>query len=169
MWKGIFHETGRLFCTDNASSNTFDRAVENTRPFADTGKIEELKDAEAIKTRVPQLTGQMMGWRGIMNGSAGWVSPKDALAVLASACTRLGVTFHSGPSAAVTKILSNGNIVEGVCTEDDTVHSASIIVLAAGAWSETLVDFERQLVAVTYGVCQLQLTHEERRAFSWVS
>jgi sarcosine oxidase/L-pipecolate oxidase len=101
-----------------------------------------------------------------MNSSEGWISPKEALSVLASACTQLGVIFHSGPSAAVTRILSNGNIVEGVCTEDGTVHSASIVVLAAGAWSETLLDFERQLVSVTYGVCQLQLTQEERRSFS---
>lgn len=135
--------------------------MENARKFADPRKFEELDDAESIRLKFPVLTGPMKGWRGIMNGDEGWVSPKDVLVFLAQECQRGGVTFISGPKGDVERIHIEGNIVKGAYTKDGTLHRAPIVVLAAGAWSETLLDFEKQLEACAYGVCQIQLTQEE--------
>ena len=138
----------------------YERSVNNARKY---GQILDLPDSESIRAQFPGLIGPMSNWRGIYNEQAGWVASTEAMAALVERCRSAGVEFHQ---VDVTGILKSGNRYTGVVTNDGQSFLGSKVVLAGGAWSDQLVDFEGQVTAVSYGIVQIQLTHEERKELS---
>ncbi len=96
-------------------------------------------------------------FRGIYNGNAGWVKSADAMVVLAAECRRLGVRFASGAAGTVVGFVraADGQTVTGVRTQDGREWRADKVVVAAGAYSDTLLDFRGQLEAVSFASVSL--------------
>lgn len=126
--------------------------------YGDASGIIELPDWKATVDKIPLLgsdpshSDDKAEFRAIYNSNAGWVDPNAAMLVIARECQRLGVEFISGPAGTVTKLLTaeDGKKVCGVITEAGYEMRADKIILAAGAYSNTLLDFKGQLQAVNH-------------------
>ena len=88
------------------------------------------------------------GWKGIYDAKSGWTHAYNSLKALHKECVRLGVKFESGPRGTAKSVLyaPNGK-AEGVLAEDGTTHRAERIVLACGAWLDSIIDTHGQSLA----------------------
>lgn len=150
----------RIFGSDGSKElgrdNAFHKAYENTRIYGDASRIVDLPDWGTAVTKFPVLgsdpshsEGKSL-FKGIYNGNAGWVRPVEAMTVIMRECEKMGVEFAAGRSGTVKELLraDDGKIVTGVRTFDDTKWYADKIILAAGSYCDTLLDFKGQLQAV---------------------
>ncbi|TFK52788.1 DAO-domain-containing protein [Heliocybe sulcata] len=153
---------------DATAADRFEVGLENTRRYGDGTQIEYLADDTAIKAKCGLITGDLKGWTGVFNGNAGWVEAKRSMEVLGAYCSEHGVKFISGPSGVMKELIRDPqtNAVLGVQAEDGSQHLAKCIVVATGAWSESLLDFEGQLFSGAYGFAHIQLTKEETEKYS---
>lgn len=193
LWKDVFHPTGWLYGTDGSldqdRAKTFDTAVSNTRSLGDSSKITELQDWESMFRLYPAMRydherrqrqqgqyesaqdGKRDGpaaFRGIYNSNAGWVNSVDAMLILKRECERLGVEFIAGESGTVTAFVRDPNdpkTVVGVRTANQTIWQAKKVIVAVGAYSETLLDFKGQLHAVGYPITHLRMTEEQYQRY----
>jgi sarcosine oxidase / L-pipecolate oxidase len=164
-----FHETGWLFATSRepSESTTFRKSIENTKRYGDASRLEELGSREAIRAKVPLLTGDLDGWTAVWNGNAGWVEASHAMKLLRDACAEKGVEFlHGAPGALKALLRDDAGRVLGVTSEDGSELRADATVLCLGAWSDSLLDFEGQLASVGIMIAHIQLTDEERAKYA---
>jgi len=118
--------------------------------------MESLQNWDAVIAKFPVLASSSdhnvnkVGFEAIYNANAGWVKPIEAMTVIKDDCERMGVNFASGPRGTVAEIVRSGDgkTVTGVRTEDDKIWSSDKVILAAGSYSDTLLDFKGQLEAV---------------------
>jgi sarcosine oxidase/L-pipecolate oxidase len=154
----------RIFGTDGeATCNralNFDMAGANTRKFGEISQIVDFPTWDSVVASFPVLahpshSESKTGFRGMFNGNAGWVKPMDAMVVLKRECESYGVKFESGANGTVVELLraDDGITVVGVKTEDGKEWTAEKIILATGSYSDTLLDFQGQLVAVSSARC----------------
>lgn len=150
----------------------FDVSVQNTREYGDASHLKVLSDWKDTVNQAPVL-GSVPGhekdktnFKAIFNGNAGWVRSTEAMLVLKQECEVMGVQFASGPSATAVKLLraADGRVT-GVETTDGTIWKADKTILTAGAYSETLLDFEGQLQATAYVVSHIQMTEDEYQRY----
>jgi sarcosine oxidase/L-pipecolate oxidase len=85
-----------------------------------------------------------------------------------SEAIRLGVEFVTGPAEGkVESLLRNSchQVVLGARTADGAEHRASRTVLAAGASSDLLLDFQKQLRPTAWTLAHLRLSSEEAEKY----
>ena len=123
-----------------------------------------VKSVEEAKRRFPKLTGRLatIGFDGFYNTSAGWADAGKAISQLASRCVSAGVSFMTGP---------NGQVVEFEKASDGTIRAARTangnkvegdrFVVAAGAWTASLIPAWNSMLAAGQVVGYLRLTPEE--------
>ncbi|CAI7592925.1 unnamed protein product [Penicillium viridicatum] len=160
LFKDIFHNTGWIFATDGTEElgrkDNFEQCVENTQNYGDASKMVFLRNWDAAVAKCPVLgsdprhCNQKEHFQGIYNENAGWVKSTDAMIAIKRECERLGVKFAAGSSGTVVNLLRavDGNKVVGAVTEDGTKWYADKVILAAGAYCDTILDFKGQLQAV---------------------
>ncbi|GAA6048760.1 hypothetical protein JCM3770_003947 [Rhodotorula araucariae] len=158
--KGCYHENGYIF----AVVANYDAAVANSR--ARGVEFELLESPEAFRSKAAFLTGEMKGWRGVYNPKAGWTHARDSLQALTDDCKARGVKFISGGKGAVKTLTKSSDgkhtVVE---TEDGSVYNAEHVILAAGAWIDSLLDTKGQLLAKCWCYAHITLTEEEAKAY----
>jgi sarcosine oxidase / L-pipecolate oxidase len=160
-----FHETGWLTATTvtDPDKSTFKRAIENTIRYGDASRLERLDSREAIRQRVPLLSGDMAGWSAYWNGNAGWVDSSEAMRLLRDACAEAGVRFVHGSSGTLSELVRDGSgKVVGILAEDKSEFRADATILALGAWSDVHLDFEGQIASVGVMTAHVQLSEDER-------
>lgn len=82
---------------------------------------------------------------------AGWTHSHDALKAVYEDCLRLGVTFVFGaPGAAKSLIQTQSGMVSGIISEDGTHYYADKVILACGAWLDSIIDTKGQILAKWY-------------------
>ena len=74
---------------------------------------------------------------GYFNPRGGWAESGKVVARLAAEVRALGVNVHEG--AAFGRLLENGSRVVGIVTTDGAEHRADCVLVAAGAWTPTLL------------------------------
>jgi sarcosine oxidase/L-pipecolate oxidase len=134
----------------------YHKCYENTRLYGDSSRIIDLPSWDAAISKFPVLASDpahkenKTAFEGIYNGNAGWVKPLDAMSVIKRECEGLGVQFVSGLNGTVVQLLraSDEKTVVGIQTKDGTKWHADKIIIAAGSYSDTLLDFQGQLEAV---------------------
>lgn len=99
----------------------------------------------------PRHAKDKAGFQAVYNENAGWVEPLGAMRALERECKRLGVKFTSGVGGTVVELLQDqdGKSVMGVRTRDGRNWIADKTIIAAGCYSDTLLDFKNQLQAVS--------------------
>lgn len=128
--------------------DSFDRAVENTFKYGDPSGITKLESREELRaSEWGKYFSGMEDYRGIHNSNAGWVAAAEALAVVGKECKRLGVEFVHGVMTEVVK--GDGGKVVGVVTEDGKTLKADKVVLALGAYTDSVLDMEGQTLGVS--------------------
>lgn len=128
----------------------------NTKLHGDFTKVIDLPNWDAAAERFPFLASDRRhaenktGFKAIYNSNAGWVEPVQTMELLHRECVKLGVVFvHGDAGTAVSMETDPSGEVIGVKTADETTWHADKIVLAVGAYSDTLLDFKSQLQAVS--------------------
>lgn len=131
--------------------------------------IRRLSTAEEFQKTMPQgiLTGSFPNWKGfIREEGAGWVFARGALEAAYHEATRLGVHFITGdPHGKVERLLYSSSNVLGAVTADGTEHKADRTILCAGANSDRIFDFERQLRPTAWTLAHIKMTEEERQTW----
>ncbi|KAF2111798.1 FAD dependent oxidoreductase [Lophiotrema nucula] len=142
LWRTTFapehyHENG-LVLSASASSTPYVKASLENVGSLETCRVEELNTEEDIR-RVSRIEGKS-GETGYVNWSSGWVDAEGAMRWLRLETEKLNrVTFVT---ASVSKLLIKHatNTVNGVSLQDGGKLEAELVILAAGAWTPSLLD-----------------------------
>jgi Glycine/D-amino acid oxidases (deaminating) len=146
-------------------------AANLSRPFVEgsieTGKrvgvqgLEKLTP-DQIRARFSVVTGKLDGWNiNVWNPTAGWAAAGTAIERMAGRCSAEGGgnTFRGRRRGMCSEC-------KGVVTADGTRHEADVVILAAGAWTPSLLDVKGQLTAKGHNVAHIQLTPSETKYYA---
>ncbi|KAI9306270.1 FAD dependent oxidoreductase [Cunninghamella echinulata] len=160
----VFHQTGVLMMSQNGSYSNFER--KSLRAIREAGydhAIEELLTPESIIQRFPQFENAVKNGYNIayLNKQGGWCNSAEAVKHLYKKCLKQGVQFITGNEGAFLSLIysKKDNItVEGIMTQDGRSHLADKVVIAAGAWTPSLIDCGGLLTATGQTVVHFQPT-----------
>ncbi|KAK0707468.1 FAD dependent oxidoreductase [Lasiosphaeris hirsuta] len=126
------------------------------------GPVQELPDVAAIRDRVG--TGGSSGSWGYVNEGSGWANAQTSMAWLFDQVKATGrVRFISGTIASLEH---TGTTVTGASLSDGSVLSAELVIVAAGAWTGSLVNLSGQAIATGQVMGYLDLTEAEQERLS---
>ncbi|KAK6083693.1 L-saccharopine oxidase 3 [Seiridium cupressi] len=162
VYSPYYHNTGFIYAA--VGDEAYGKVRESCQSQPDL--YEPLKNAAAFKATSPNgvLTGDFEGWRGfIRRDTAGWVEARDTILDVHTEAIQRGVRFICDPIKGKVSQLTHGESgdVVGVLTADGRRHSAHTTVLAAGASSSLLLDFEKQLRPTAWTLAHIALTEDE--------
>lgn len=171
--EGRYHEPGFVLTADRGHGEYVQKSLDNVRAFAaadtagggDLHKIRELNGQAEIQ----KATGYegVSGDHGYVNFNSGWA---DAEACVAYALRRVKqegqrrVTIHSG--AQVDRLLFSGDAVTGAELKDGRKINADLTILAAGAWTPSLIDLQGRCLATGQAVAFVDITEDEQQAMA---
>ncbi|KAM7195250.1 putative fructosyl amino acid protein [Naviculisporaceae sp. PSN 640] len=128
-------------------------------------QIRELPDAASIS--LASRTGgrgSTSGTWGYINEGSGWADAGASMAWLYEQVKQTGgVTFVAG---TVTRLERAATKVTGATLSDGRVLTADLVVLAAGAWTASLLDISTQAVATGQNLGYIDITQEEQDQLS---
>ncbi|KAJ5654149.1 FAD dependent oxidoreductase [Penicillium lividum] len=168
LFKGLYHVPGWILSAANLSVPFVEGSIETCNNMGVKG-IEKLT-TDQIRSRFPVVTGKLNGWNlNVWNPTAGWAAAGQALERMAIAAQKSGVEYVSGDTKGyVRKLIYDESTGEckGAITADGTRHEADRVILAAGAWTPSLLNLEDQLTAKGHGVAHIQLTPTETKHYA---
>lgn len=167
--QGRYHQPGFVLTADAGAGEYLGQAMKSVLSVAaearglDSHKIRELHGQDEIKkaTGYKNVTGEY----GYANFNSGWA---DAEACVAYALRRVHkegggrVTIRGG--AKVEKLSFSADTCTGAVLSDGESISADLVILAAGAWSPTLIDLQGRCLATGQAVAFIDITEEEQAA-----
>lgn len=167
MWRdpngffhGLYNHTGWLLSSSAGSTDYVEESINVTASMG----LERATPmtTEQVREKWPVLTGSMPDWQTWYNSTAGWVDSSQALLRMARAAANAGVKYVTGTAGHVSQLLynENGGCI-GVKCQDGSSHYAELVILAAGAYSPALLNFEGQVQATGHAVGHIQLTPAE--------
>lgn len=165
LFQDIYHVPGWVLSAKNLSIPFVQGSIETSKKLGVEG-IEELTKGQ-VHQRFPSITGEMADWNiNVWNPTAGWADSGEAMRRVAMAAQENGVEFISGDRGFVRDVVTmpDGRCC-GVTTKDGTTHLADVVVIAAGAWTPSLIDVQDQLTAKGHSVAHIQLSAEEARRY----
>ena len=166
VFRPFYHPTGFIMAASEESAQR-DLIDEYIRTCKD--KMRLLSTPEEFRATMPRgvLTGEFPKWKGFFRESgAGWVFARGALEAAYREASRLGVRFTVGSTAGSVKRLLYSDAwddVIGIQTADERKHRGDRVILCAGANSDQLLDFKRQLRPTAWTLAHIQMTEEERK------
>ncbi|KAL4932544.1 NAD(P)/FAD-dependent oxidoreductase [Aspergillus undulatus] len=166
IFRPFYHPTGFIMA---ASQESAQRELIDAYLGKCKDKLRLLNTADKFRSTMPKgiLTGDFPNWKGFFRESgAGWVFARGALEAACRSASRLGVRFVTGMTEGSVKRLlytDDRSDVVGVQTADGQKHKADRVILCAGANSDQLLDFERQLRPTAWTLAHIQMTEEERK------
>lgn len=168
MFEGLYHVPGWILSAASLSIPFVEGSIETCKRLGVQG-IERLTP-EAIRSRFPVVKGLLDGWNiNVWNPNAGWAKADQALERMAKAAQDNGVEYISGETKGYVRKLildEKTGVCKGVLTADGVRHEADLVIIAAGAWTPSLLDLKDQLTAKGHGVAHIQLTPEETKHYS---
>jgi sarcosine oxidase / L-pipecolate oxidase len=129
-------------------------------------KIRELQGEEEI-ARVTGYEGARMGVGGYANFNSGWA---DAQATVAYALRR--VREEGGERVAIRQATNVGRLLVkdwkcvGALLGDGEEVTADLTILAAGAWSPTLIDLQGRCLATGQSMAYIDIDNEEQKSMA---
>jgi sarcosine oxidase/L-pipecolate oxidase len=159
VFKPFYHDTGYIVAASSPAA--LDHLHRRELPHEKTDFV-HLTTAEEFRRTMPDgvLTGDFPGWEGYFKSTgAGWVHARKALVSAATEAQRLGVRYIAG--SPVTGLIYENADVVGAKTADGKEHRAERTILAAGAGSDSLFDFENQLRPTAWTLAHIKMTDDE--------
>jgi sarcosine oxidase/L-pipecolate oxidase len=121
-------------------------------------RIRELPNRDAIRDCLG-TAGSSGSW-GYINNNSGWANAAASMAWLFNKAQETGrVSFVAG---TVVSLVHDETAVTGAKLSDGRVLSAELVVVAAGAWTGSLVDLAGQTMATGQVMGYLDLTEAEQ-------
>ncbi|KAI1138388.1 fructosyl amino acid oxidase [Hypoxylon sp. FL0543] len=167
LFKPFFHNTGRLDCegTEKGIASLRRQYEDLIDAGAGLEKTNEWLDSEdAILAKMPLLQREnIKGWKAIFSKDGGWLAAGKAINAIGEELRKQGVRFGFGGAGSFKQPLlgDDGIACIGVETVDGTKYYADKVVLAAGAWSPTLIDLDDQCCSKAWVYAMMQLSPEE--------
>lgn len=182
--QGRYRETGLLLTGDGDGGHYVRQAMVNVRKLAESGatglelrQLEELPNHEAI-IRASGY-GHANGDSGYVNWSSGWADAEASVAYVLEQLQREGggkVEIKSG--CQTRKLLyqateggGEGIDEKGASTkcigaelDDGTQILADLVIVAAGAWSPTLVNLQGRALATGQVLAYISISEDEQQA-----
>lgn len=158
-----YHETGLALTAWGKEQDYVQKSLENVRKIG-TDRIEITNSPEEIG-RAAGLEGNDAwgnGSTGYVNWSSGWANAEGAMIWLREKVEKLNrVKFVVG---GVKKLLIDHktNTVSGVRLSDDSRLTADLTILAAGAWTASLIDLRGICKATGQVICYMPITPQEQ-------
>lgn len=170
-----FHQVGFLHCVSGEAPQ---KAIDTLKKFQVSAeghaemakKLSPINSNVDIKDRFWQYKQSTLpGWNGYINYMDGYAHSGNALHGVYQATIRKGVKFVLGSEGAASQIVyrntTSGRKAIGVKTKNGLTHSASLVIVAAGAGSSRIVpEVGKQLVAKSWSVAHVHLTDDETSA-----
>ncbi|KAL2204253.1 FAD dependent oxidoreductase [Sarocladium strictum] len=140
--------------------------VQKTTDALDRARLPwaRLESAEETRHLYPTLSGALAGpdFMGYHNQQAGWADAQKAIAGLRDECIIQGVSFVSGRAGTVIGFDrdASGTIRAGRTLAGTTV-AGDLFILAAGAWSASLVPMHNSTLSTGQVIAYMRLTPVE--------
>ncbi|KAF1839800.1 fructosyl-amino acid oxidase [Decorospora gaudefroyi] len=167
LFSSLYHDTG--FIMSAVGDEAYQRCVEYAQ--SEKNAPVPLNSKQDFQKTMPEgvLQGKFPGWRGFWKEeSAGWVFASGALRAMYEEAVKLGVHFMAGsPEGSVEELLytPNKDAVRGARTGDGVEHTAGQTILSAGANSDLLLDFKKQLRPTAWTLAHVPLSAEEAQHY----
>ncbi|WRT65294.1 uncharacterized protein IL334_002237 [Kwoniella shivajii] len=171
VFQPYFHRTGRLDCGSTPEEIEGLKKAYKKSINAGVGLEKTtfwLETEDEILEKMPLLDReQIKGWQAIWSSDGGWLAAAKAINSIGNVLKKEGVNFGFGGAGSFRAPLfaEDGTTCVGVETVDGTKYFADKVVLAAGAWSSTLVDLEDQCISKAWVYAHMQLTPEEAKEY----
>jgi sarcosine oxidase / L-pipecolate oxidase len=165
-YKPFYHPTGFIYAA--VGPDAYEKVEATAKGHPSNWTV--LSNAEDFKDTMPggPLTGKMPGWKGFFRKErAGFVEAERAMEATRREAARLGVKFIPGEGGRVIQLLFNEdktNVI-GAKTADGTEHKADRFILSAGAYSDGLIDFKKQLRPTAWTLAHIPLTDDEAQRY----
>lgn len=161
-----FHETGFIV---SGSTLELIEHIKKDEIDSSEGDFVSLETAEDFRSTMPPgiLTGDFPNWKGwFSKDGAGWIHARKAMVSAYTEAQRLGVKFVTGTSEGDVQSLEfeDGDVI-GVHTAAGIFHRAEHTILAAGAASDSLLGFKKQLRPTAWTLCHIRMTPEEAQRY----
>lgn len=161
-YRDCFYQSGFVVVAENEKNPYFSGIKSvleaNGKPFDSFG------DGDApLKKLYPSIQADFSGRPALHNRQGGWADAGASIAELAKRCSFEGVAFQTGLRGTVTSLVDPedpGGLI-GVKVATGEIVRARRVVLAAGAWTNRLLDAEHALSASGQSVAFVQLTESE--------
>ncbi|KAH7050995.1 FAD dependent oxidoreductase [Macrophomina phaseolina] len=134
---------------------------------------EDFEGTAALKHLFPGFQGDVPTSAGYMNRQGGWANAAGAIATLAQECAAAGVSFITGAKGTVASLQtvssssssssSADRQIQNIVTEDGSVLPVDAVIVAAGAWTNQLLDMRHAFLATAQPVGFVQLSEAEAR------
>jgi sarcosine oxidase/L-pipecolate oxidase len=174
-WAGTpscYHETGLILGGGPGYDYYVRASYANVTKLAkqqnwSPGSVEFLADEDAI-TKVAG-TGGVCGEIGVLNRRSGWVNAAQAMMLFYKRAEKLGrIEFVTG---TVTRLIfsSDSTRILGAsytASEGQKEIRADLTVLAAGAWSPTLLDLRGRVHCTAHPLAYIPITSSEAESLS---
>lgn len=128
----------------------------------------KLPDVGTTKALYPTLSGELAtpDFTGYHNRQAGWADAAKAVRQLRDDCIEVGVSFLCGHAGTVVRLETDTNhTIKAVRTLDGTKLAGDHFVLAAGAWTSSLVPMHNSTLSTGQVVAYMKLSEEEMRRY----
>jgi sarcosine oxidase / L-pipecolate oxidase len=136
----LFRDTGVHFSTPSSSSDSFEG-----KSLATLSKLSQSPFMNFdSKHNVAMETLQQKMPLGFYNSRGGWVDSKATIKYMAEKLIGLGVNFKTGTSGTVIRLDEDGSII----TSEGVTYRGTIVI-AAGAWTMSLVQETRDLLTAS--------------------
>ncbi|KAL1619666.1 hypothetical protein SLS54_006603 [Diplodia seriata] len=147
-----------------ASAQALQKKRVKSGEFSDQGYLRHLTSHDAIFKRVngqgvePQ-SGEKQWNEGYLNEDVAFVNAEECMRVYYHKCRRqTNTAFLFGNP--VKKVVVEGGIAKGVELADGKKLTADLVILATGAWTNTLLDLRDQIASTGHEVAWLKLSPE---------
>jgi sarcosine oxidase / L-pipecolate oxidase len=159
---GRYHEPGFMLTADNDETAGYvKKSLGNVRELLKNG-IEVLEGPEKIKEKSGHEG--VSGVWGYVNWNSGWADAEKCVAFALGRVRREGgerVVLRSG--AVVERLLLEGERCVGARLAGGEELRADLVVLAAGAWSPSLVDLQGRCVATAQVLTYTEISEAEEK------
>jgi sarcosine oxidase / L-pipecolate oxidase len=178
--EGRYTETGFVICADRGPETLADGVTKTGLGFAKSAYVNalELESREGLprgsvveldspeKIALASGTGAPFGDWGYLNKRSGWAHAEKSMSWLYARVVETGrVKFVGG---TVDRLDVRGSKVTGAKLKDGTVLSADLVVVAAGAWTPSLVDLRGQAVATGQALAYTGINDKEQEKLAKV-
>ncbi|KAJ3762470.1 FAD dependent oxidoreductase [Lentinula raphanica] len=165
IWEDSYHESGVLVVL-----GTSDYANEAYLNDKQQGlRIKEFSQTSDIHENFPLLSLSNSETTAYLNYDGGWVDAGRATFLLTKKVVSLGAKLILGKRA--TRLIREDGNTEAVELDDGTIVEASLVVIAAGPWTPSILPelgYEYTSVATGQCVAMVQLSAEEAAQYRGV-
>lgn len=168
LYSQAFHSTPFALTAANPSGRAY---VDKCTQSLDTLGLpwQSMQDAMDARRQFPALSGPLAqpDFHGYVNRQAGWADSQQAIALLRDRCLEAGVSFICGRRGTVTELMteSRSRKIHALRTLSNDVIPGDIFILAAGAWSSSLVPMYNTTLSTAQVLAFMKMNDVEMKRY----